>query len=263
LPVAAALVVSMQQRNEKAKLNHHLAVGEKARNKMPRILCLHGKLQSGAIFSNKIAGARRKLERRYELHFLDGPMVNQTNKNIENNDQNNFDAAKSYSWWTKNEHNQHILVQEAFDYVMQQTAGESYDALLGFSQGGTLATALALTGAIAGVQAVVTAGAPMVQEAMDVAERIAIQQSKKYNDEENGEETGVTSAWQHGLTIPKLHLAGETDLMVPVHSTRTLSERAGNGELVIHEQGHLFPTRANCVNRILDFLDESIVMTDI
>jgi len=98
---------------------------------------------------------------------------------------------------------------------------------------------------------------------MDVAERIAIQQSKKYNDEENGEETGVTSAWQHGLTIPKLHLAGETDLMVPVHSTRTLSERAGNGELVIHEQGHLFPTRANCVNRILDFLDESIVMTDI
>ena len=55
----------------------------------PRILCLHGKFQSAAIFSNKIAGARRKLEREYDLHFIDGPIQL---------DEDNEDAR---AWWLR------------------------------------------------------------------------------------------------------------------------------------------------------------------
>jgi len=120
---------------------------------MKRILVLHGKFQSAAIMSNKIAGARRKLSRAYDLQFLDGPILLPDEK----------DGGPFLAWWQKNEDGTHVLIDEAFDYVVEQTKGQSYDAIIGFSQGGVLATTLALSGRIPGVRAVVTAGAPMVK----------------------------------------------------------------------------------------------------
>jgi predicted esterase len=201
--------------------------------KMKRILCLHGKMQSGAIMSNKIAGARRKLAREYDLHFLDAPIVLTS--------EGGSEMGPQLAWWTRNEDGKHILVQEAFDYVLQKTKGESYDALLGFSQGGVLATALSLSGAFPDVRAVVTAGSPMVDEAFQVAMDMA-------------DEATV----ENGKNIPKYHFAGETDVMVPVESSRTMCEEGGSGVLVLHEKGHMFPTRAQYVNEMMEFLSESL-----
>lgn len=193
--------------------------------------------------SNKIAGARRKLAREYDLHFLDAPIVILENSQL--SDQN--EMGSQLAWWTRNdEDGEHILVQEAFDYVLQQTKGESYDALLGFSQGGVLATALSLTGAIPGVRAVVTAGSPMVNEAFQVAMCMATDEATIEN----------------GKNIPKYHFAGETDIMVPVESTRTMCREGGSGVLVLHEKGHLFPTRAQYVNEMMEFLSKSLADDD-
>jgi len=49
-------------------------------------------------------------------------------------------------------------------------------------------------------------------------------------------------------------LAGETDAMVSLDWTRELVESGGNGEFIVHEQGHLFPTRSARVKEMLDFL---------
>ena len=194
----------------------------------PRILCLHGKFQSGKIFRNKIAGARRKLEREYELHFLDGPILLEN----ENDEENSY-----YAWWEKTSDGQHTLVKEAFEYI-EQTETDSYDAIIGFSQGGTLATALAISGVLPNVQCICTAGAPYVHEAFEIALELS-NNSPRFD-------------------IPKLHLAGETDAMVSVESTRKLSEEGGCGELIIHDQGHLFPTRSARVKEILGFLSMSL-----
>lgn len=193
-------------------------------NCRPRILCLHGKFQSAAIFSNKIAGARRKLEREYDLHFIDGPIQL---------DEDNEDAR---AWWLRLEDGTHTMVQEAFEYVVDQTKNHKYDAIIGFSQGGTLATALAISGVLPEVKAVVTAGAPHIREAFEVASKLA------------------TSQPNNGRDIPKLHLAGETDAMVSLDWTKELVLEGGNGKLIQHEQGHLFPTRSARVKEILDFL---------
>jgi len=216
----------------------------------PKILCLHGKSQSGAIFRNKIAGARRKLERTYELHFLDGPILLQDDipkkNHMDNNDSTSSsdDVPLTYAWWLRNDENgEHLHVREAFHYIQRQTEGKHYDAIIGFSQGGTMATALALTGLIPGIRAVVTAGAPCVDQMFSEA-----------TDFTQGNDVIV----QSGLDIPKFHMAGETDAMIPVDSTRALSDRGGNGILVLHEQGHLFPTRAAPVKSILDFLETSL-----
>ena len=200
----------------------------------PRILCLHGRYQSGSIFRNKIAGARRKLEREYELHFLDGPIL--LNEEEEEED-------KVYGWWNRDENDKHTLIHEAFDYVIEQTKAEQYDAIIGFSQGGTLATALAVSGAMPNIRAICTAGAPCTHEVLEIAEEL--------------------SSSKNGLDIPKLHLSGETDSMVSVESTKELVEKGGNGQLIIHDQGHLFPTRSARVKEILDFLAITLKDNDV
>ena len=195
-------------------------------DKMMRILCLHGKSQSGAVLSNKIAGARRKLARVYELDFMDAPIP--------------LEEEGQLAWWLRDEHGKHILVEDAFEYVSKAVGKQNFDAILGFSQGGALATALAVSGTVPGVRAVLTAGAPFVQEAFDVARKRA-------------QET-----IDHGLSIPKLHYAGETDAMVPVESTRKLCEEGGSGELIVHEKGHMFPTKSASVKEMLDFLESAL-----
>ena len=218
----------------------------------PRILCLHGKFQSGYIFSNKIAGARRKIEREYELHFIDGPILLPTN-NVEENvscDGDNFlanaldERLAPRSWWLRADDGQHTLVREAFEFITQQTNVDQYDALVGFSQGGTLATALALSGIFPNVRAVCTAGAPYIADAFEVA-------SELYNN-------NSASSMNNGFNVPKLHLAGEADALVAVESTLELCQKGGNGKLILHDQGHLFPTRAARVKEILDFLGAAL-----
>jgi predicted esterase len=184
--------------------------------------------------SNKIAGARRKLARVYELEFLDAPLVLETETE---------DTDPRLAWWSRDDSGKHILVQDAFDYVIEKTKGKSYDALLGFSQGGALATALALSGVL-DVKAVVTAGSPYIEDTFEIAKQMA--------DNNN------SMLLERGKAIPKLHFAGETDAMVPVESTRTLCEKGGNGVLIVHEKGHLFPTKAVHTNYMLEFLAEAL-----
>lgn len=212
----------------------------------PRILCLHGGFQSGSIFSNKISGARRKLAREYELDFLDGPILMPQNNDEGVDAAPTTEDARPRWWWRRSEDGQHVLVREAFDYVVQQTESEKYDAIIGFSQGGTLATALTLSGALPNVRAVVTSGAPYSAEAFKVAAELS--SSSFY--------TPLSA--ETGFDVPKFHFAGETDAVVAVSSTRELCEKGGTGTFVVHDQGHLFPTRAARVREVLEFLETAL-----
>uniref|UniRef100_A0A6V2JXL1 Serine hydrolase domain-containing protein n=1 Tax=Ditylum brightwellii TaxID=49249 RepID=A0A6V2JXL1_9STRA len=207
-----------------------------------RILCLHGKFQNGSAFANKIGGAKRKLSRVYDLHFLDGPIP------LEDENENNSNNPKA--WWLKDEETgKHINIEEAFEYVKEITSGQTYDAILGFSQGGTLATGLAIGGVVPGVRAVVTAGSPFVQDVLDVAKHVA--DATPMDDNE-------MNLYQKGFNMPKFHMAGETDQLISVDSTKLLCENGGNGQFVVHEKGHLFPTRAALVNQVMEFLEISL-----
>ncbi|KAL7483008.1 hypothetical protein ACHAW6_008663 [Cyclotella cf. meneghiniana] len=226
--------------------------------KKPRVLCLHGKYQNAAIFSNKIAGARRKLQREYDLQFLDGPIVLPQDQDGDNDESADGESATGQgadeengprSWWLRSpDEKTHILVREALEYVIRQSNTQQIDAILGFSQGGTLATALALSGAFPNLRCVVTAGAPFVAEAFQEAATF----TKEFG------RTNSESLFDAGLRIPKFHMAGETDALVAVESTRQLCEKGGNGTFVVHDQGHLFPTRSVRVQEVLDFLSKHI-----
>lgn len=219
-----------------------------------RILCLHGRCQSGAMMSNKIAGARKKLQRVYELDFLDAPFEIKTV--VENNcDDQQPPPPRQLEWWTRDESTgkPQSNVKEAFEYVMKSTKDKDYDAVIGFSQGGLLGTAMVLMGAFPTVRAVVTAGSPFRQEPFDTADQFMV---------ELEEEEISLLIQQRGKDIPKLHFAGETDTMVPVDSIQQLCDMGGNGRLIIHEKGHLFPTKAMFVKEMLEFLETTLVDDD-
>jgi hypothetical protein len=195
--------------------------------------------------SNKIAGARKKFQRFYDLDFLDGPLL------VEEADQNpttsiaetSRQQPQQLAWWERDSiTGRHVGVGEAFSYVMEATKGKQYDAIIGFSQGGLLGAVLVLTGAFPTVKAVLTAGSPHVPDVCECAKSLAANQE----------------TMEYGMMIPKLHLAGLNDIVVPVESTKRLCEVTGNGRVIIHEKGHLFPTKAVHVNEMMQFLEDAL-----
>mmetsp|Transcript_15125 Transcript_15125/g.42057 ORF Transcript_15125/g.42057 Transcript_15125/m.42057 type:complete len:261 (-) Transcript_15125:1480-2262(-) len=215
-----------------------------------RILCLHGRCQSGEMMSNKIAGARKKLQRVYDLDFLDAPFEIKTFVESIGDDQQS-PPPRQLEWWTRDESTgkPQSNVKEAFEYVMEYTKDKEYDAVIGFSQGGLLATAMVLMGAFPTVRAVLTAGSPFRQEPFDMANQFVME----------FDEQKSSLVQERGKNIPKLHFAGETDNMVPVDSVQQLSDVGGSGRLIIHEKGHLFPTKAVYVNEMLEFLENTLL----
>lgn len=194
--------------------------------------------------SNKIGGAKRKLAKLYDLDFLDGPILEVSETQEENQPQ-------QYAWWIRNEKGRDILMQECFDFVLEQTKDKSYDAVLGFSQGGLLATALVSSGRMPGIRAVVTAGAPFVQDVWDFC-------MTPPDGATEDKVVDMKTAIETGMSVPKLHFAGETDAIIPVDRVQALCDVGGNGEVVLHEKGHMFPTKAVSVNKMMEFLQESL-----
>ena len=211
----------------------------------PAILCLHGRQQNAATFALKISGARKKLSRMYECDFLDAPLPILSSH-----------SENGRAWWEKDEAGRIVGLEEAFDHIRQRVRqrrdeGKSeYCAILGFSQGGTLAASLAVAGIVdivPKVEAVITAGSPMVEEVMEYASsfRRSISEAPISNIE-------------CPVIVPMLHFAGETDAMVSVESTMKLCKAAGSGEVKVHDRGHMFPTRAADVRVILEFLGHHV-----
>ena len=180
----------------------------------------------------------------YDLDFLDGPILEASETQEENQPQ-------QYAWWIRNEKSRDILMQECFDFVLEQTKDKSYDAVLGFSQGGLLATALVSSGRMPGIRAVVTAGAPFVQDVWDFC-------MTPPDGATEDKVVDMKMAIETGMSVPKLHFAGETDAIIPVDGVQALCDVGGNGELVLHEKGHMFPTKAVSVNKMMEFLQESL-----
>ena len=255
-----SLTMVMNNNNNNNSNNSNNDNSKMMSTKKLKILCLHGRQQSAAMMSNKIAGARKKLQRVYELDFLDAPFeieqevgttticsTTTTTKSATtlSDDQQQSQQQRQLEWWTSSNHNTNSnSMKEAYEYVIESTKDKNYDAIIGFSQGGLLGTAMVSLGYFPTVRAVVTAGSPYRTEPFFIINLMEEQQKEQEEEE--------------GNNVPKLHFAGETDSMVPIESTKLLCEHGGNGRIIIHEKGHLFPTKAAYVNEMLDFLKLSL-----
>ena len=60
------------------------------------------------------------------------------------------------------------------------------------------------------------------------------------------------------LLVVFIVLVEGADAIISVESTDELCTRAGSGEMIIHEKGHLFPTKAVYVDQMVEFLKTSL-----
>ncbi len=121
----------------------------------PRLLSLHGKAQTAESFSKKIGGARRKLERHYDLTFLDGPIGLEEVAVSPPATGASVSVNTGKAWFLREPLEgkpgefRYLKLAEAMKYVTDYASMNGpFDGLMGFSQGGTLAAALATSGAI-------------------------------------------------------------------------------------------------------------------
>lgn len=119
---------------------------------MLKVLCLHGKFQSGDIFLRQTGAFRKSLNNIIDFHFVTSP--HQTESPNETSHQGLGTSDPVYTWWVgrdpttgpdgevtfKSYEGQDESIAVIDEYI---AAHGPFDGILGFSQGGILASMLA------------------------------------------------------------------------------------------------------------------------
>lgn len=193
-----------------------------------RILCLHGYGQNADFFRARTGALRKALKSSCDFTFLDGT----------------FEARASFlgdadgergaalGWWEWEEADRRASTSTAYVGVdttilrireLIQAEGP-FDGLLGFSQGATLAALLCLDPEPPPLKFALffAAFAPKDPRVSALFER------------EPGQK----------LLLPTLHVMGKTDALVPMESSKRVSEAFAKGQVLVHEGGHAVPSGA-------------------
>lgn len=209
-------------------------MGDGGRGKL-KILCLHGYMQNGALFKNKIGSMRKAMKSRAEFLFIDGPFV--------------VDAAmggngQGRSWWRwkdtdrPSSSTQYVgwdVSQDVITRAIQQHG--PIDVLLGFSQGATAAALYALSENAVDTIIIISGFLP----------RDSVY-AEKIHDAPKERKTSVRACF----------VSGENDELVLLEQSQLLwdcfpKERS---TVIIHPGGHFVPTTTGSFKaQLAAFLD--------
>lgn len=193
-----------------------------------RILCLHGKQQNADVFRTRLGRLPYKCRNStLEFDIVEAP---HSLPLLEGN-------TLSYKTWFYHDHNLdnpsgmslNDSIEISLNHLEQKWLDKlnvdgGYDGILGFSQGGTMAAILTnQLDRFEGIRFVICLGSP---------DHPAI--------------IGTDA-------IASLHMAGKTDNIVSMETSRNLALKFSS-QLIEHEQGHCIPSRAADVAVISEFL---------
>jgi len=115
---------------------------------LPKILCLHGYSQSGTKLALQMRKIRKALEGSAELVFLTAPhemSIEDTKNFYQFMDLHDLPIGDNHRWWNSiNDGKEYLGVEESLGLVKNAFANNGpFVGVLGFSQGGSVATLLA------------------------------------------------------------------------------------------------------------------------
>ncbi len=193
-----------------------------------KVLCLHGYAQNAHIFRDRSGGFRKPLKKsKYELHYVDGPFG--CTKDGEDETEADADplrrawwrgssAASTYEGWTES----HAMLRQLWER-------ESFDGVIGFSQG---------AGAAAMLCAEMQPMFGMFVSGFVPRDRVA------------------AAALLAGVRdVPTLHVYGENDELVTPDRSRALADCFVGASVIVHEGGHMIPSSAHVRAQVRSFLD--------
>ncbi|GAB9464687.1 hypothetical protein Gpo141_00002115 [Globisporangium polare] len=216
-----------------------------------RVLCLHGYRQTGAKLHVRISGFRRAFKSSVEFVCVDAPLVvpyeptsEEHIKSMQESESTDDDhEKKQFSWW-----NYHVdkdtgaqtysEVEEAIDYVASICKEQGpFDGVFGFSQGGMLA---------------------------------AFVLQRQFESPENSPfafSFGIFAAAPQSidprfgfsdikLSVPSLHLIGETDTIVSPERCKKNAEGFVDPKVLLHAGGHYIPANKESKDAFRDFFKQ-------
>ncbi|XP_076174765.1 esterase CG5412 [Ptiloglossa arizonensis] len=193
-----------------------------------RILAIHGYAQSDVIFKKKLGSLRKGFKKEVEFVFLRAPHQVPM--------ESNFGTDKTeegYAWWFNTQ--DHIFkatipsnLSVGFEdslTLIERTFQESgpFDGILGFSQGAAFVIILCSM-----------QQKKLLHIEFDFAIVISGFQSLC---------TSHVTYYNEKMSIPTLHIYGETDQIIPTEMTEEVSELFINKTKLKHKGGHYIPSK--------------------
>lgn len=219
-----------------------------------RVLCIHGHLQSAAIFERK-SHTFQYLFKDLDLDFIDAPHAIPGGRT--EGEQGKPEPA--YEWWPIVDDFMHQTefdgIAESIDLVKKRigdeaAAGRPYDGLLGFSQGGTLVAILCRLMTETSFYPAFSTPFPMLQFGIIVSAFTppAEPWRRLFSDD-----------WGIPTPIPTLHCWGTADAMVPPSLSRALCATFGpSASFVEHLKAHVLPTTSAAKKGVRAFLTKML-----
>lgn len=184
-----------------------------------------GSQQTKEIFRSRLGRLPRKLKNIAELVYVDGPFELPLRKG---------DDVATRSWWKYGDDDEEASFEKSIQFLLDQWKEKGpFDGILGFSMGASMACAMASRSELfSGLDFIVVAGATF----------------KDFLFAKNSKVESVDS----------LHIFGSKDRLVPPEVSKKVASKFCQKRVQIfeHEQGHCFPSRAEALKIVVDFLQE-------
>lgn len=211
---------------------------------MHRFLCLHGHSQNEHVFYEKTGGIRKALkEMVQEFMLISAPHLLPLREDQE---------VSMHTWYYK-DYDLNIVdvdsLKVTLDFLQDLWNQNQFDGIIGFSQGGTLATIIASLCdrkyAFNGLKYLIIISSPEINHAVLNSSII-----KMHN-------------YNNCIATKAIFIIGKSDEWVPSDSTIELSYRYANKVIIYHDGGHYVPSQRCILNQIKEHLDKFMCNDDI
>ncbi|XP_071803823.1 esterase OVCA2-like [Asterias amurensis] len=202
-----------------------------------KILCIHGYRQNAKIFRER-TGALRKIIKKYtELEFISAPNKVQPSEGEEDLDQRGWWFSTNESTFKASQTSDVNPGLEESLTVVAQTIKElgPFDGILAFSQGAAFA-------------AILCALQSRGDTRFPVNFVILVAGFRSLS-------SCHASYYVNPISIPTLHVFGDTDGVIPKESSESLLELFTNSQVLNHPGGHFVPASSPQKKIYLEFLE--------
>lgn len=228
-----------------------------------KVLCLHGFLQNGKIFSDKSSALRKLLKKNgFELDFIDAP-IELEQKDLpfeieEDKWEEIVNAGINKAWMYHTSISKDLNIEKALEVVSKRIEENGpYVGIIGFSQGASISAIIANT-----------IKSKYKQDYFKFAIHISGYTFTEPK-EENSDKLVITSKYLEDFTPPiddpeyktkNIIIYGSNDNSVPAVRSEYLAALYPDElkSVYKHEGGHFVPTKKDFINPIIEVVKESV-----
>ncbi|EEB06159.1 dihydrofolate reductase Dfr1 [Schizosaccharomyces japonicus yFS275] len=216
-------------------------------SKSLKVLCLHGYVQSGPVFSKKMGTVRKYLSKFMDLQFPTGPISAETTEGLTEEEkkarlsQLGGEGANQFGWFEvedfKNTYGGWEKSLKSLDEYMTEKG--PFDGIIGFSQGAGIA---------AWVAHLLEQGKPNPYINQPPLKFVVFIGGFKADKPE------FAHFYEPKLKTPSLVISGLSDTLVPFARSMEFAKTLENPNVLTHPGQHIVPQQANYRVALRDFI---------